>query len=69
VFLTALATLRPGARVIASEDGTGTGAGAVILAGWGVRPPQPSTGRIVPPAAEGLPGLAEYRAAWRAEVG
>ena len=64
VFLSALATLRPEAEVVASEDGTGTGAGALVLAHWGQGPPRASSAHVV--AGQGLPGLAEYRARWMA---
>lgn len=68
VFLTVLAGLRPDARVVASQDGTGTSAGAAILAGWGRSPPRISTGRVVPAAPDALPGLLAYRASWRADI-
>ncbi len=61
VFLAALAALRPGAAVIASEDGTGTGAGALLLAGWGRVAPRAAAGGRV----EALPGMMPYRQHWR----
>ncbi len=64
VFLAALAALRPGGSVVASEDGTGTGAGALALAQWGERAPCASSAHLVPDG--GLDGLANYRARWRA---
>jgi L-fuculokinase len=64
VFLAALAALRPGAPVIASEDGTGTGAGALILAQWGRGAPRQEAGRGADAGL--LPGMAPYRARWRA---
>lgn len=68
IFLAALAGLRPDAEVVASEDGTGTGAGALLLAEWGRGAPRASSGR--PIAAEAnLDGLAEYRRRWRALLG
>ena len=65
VFLAALATLRDGAEVVASGDGTGTGAGALILARW-EEPAQAAAGRVV--SGSGLAGLGAYRDRWRAEV-
>jgi L-fuculokinase len=62
IFLAALAGLRPGAAVVASEDGTGTGAGALVLALWGREPPRASSAHAV--TGEALPGLADYRARW-----
>ncbi len=62
VFLTALAGLRGGAAVVASSDGTGTGAGALVLAGWGHGAPRAPAGRVVD--GSGLPGIASYRARW-----
>jgi len=65
VFLAALAGLRPGQAVLASQDGTGTGAGALLLAGWDRRGDRrPAAERAV--ASDGLPGLAGYRDRWRA---
>ena len=66
VFLAALARLRPDAEVVASLDGTGTGAGALVLAGWaGGAAPQPA-GRSA--SGDGLAGVADYRERWRAAL-
>jgi sugar (pentulose or hexulose) kinase len=68
VFLGALATLRPAQQVVASADGTGTSAGAPILAQWGRTAPRPRAGHVVA-AEKALAGLAEYRRRWRGVVG
>ena len=68
VFLTALATLRQSAEVVASSDGTGTGAGALILANWDRRAPTAPAGHIIA-ADPALAGLPVYRQRWREVVG
>jgi sugar (pentulose or hexulose) kinase len=62
VFLAALASLRPQAEVVASDDGTGTGAGALVLARWTGGAAPPPAGRAV---AGGALDVAGYRALWR----
>jgi sugar (pentulose or hexulose) kinase len=67
VFLATLAGLRPAARVVASSDGTGTGAGALLLATWGDGPAaRAPPGKTV--AFDPLPGLHAYRERWRREA-
>ena len=63
VFLAALAGLRAGGEVVSSQDGTGTGAGALVLADWGTDMARASADRVV--ADAGLAGLDGYRALWR----
>jgi L-fuculokinase len=65
VFLAALAGLRQGAPVLASTDGTGTGAGALILAHWGGQTPA-AAARVV--EATEIAGLSAYRERWRAAL-
>jgi sugar (pentulose or hexulose) kinase len=69
VFLAALAEFRHPGEVVASKDGTGTSAGAAILATWERRAPRAASGRTVSPPGETLPGLADYRRRWREAVG
>jgi sugar (pentulose or hexulose) kinase len=70
-LLRALAGLRPAQRVLASQDATGTLAGAARLAVWSrvgpSAPREPSPARPIEPLAAGA--LAAYRARWRAALG
>jgi sugar (pentulose or hexulose) kinase len=68
VFLAALAEFRRPGAVVASQDGTGTSAGAAILATWGRRAPRAASGQTVPPPGDTLPGLLDYRRKWRAAL-
>jgi L-fuculokinase len=66
VFLAALATLRDGADILASGDGTGTTAGAAVLAHW-PRRTMPAAA-VSPVGGERIPGLAAYRDRWREKL-
>jgi L-fuculokinase len=64
-YVSLLAALRPGGRVLASTDATGTSLGAAMLARW--------DGPHAAPAAETAeprdwPGLGAYREAWLARL-
>jgi sugar (pentulose or hexulose) kinase len=72
-YSSALAGLRARQRVLASDDATGTFAGAARLALWSRGGPS-APGRLEPPAARTIRALAperlaEHRARWRAMLG
>ena len=64
-FCGLLAALRPGQPIHPTDDPSGTARGAWLLARWHERPSWPSA---LPAAATAwaIPGLAAYRARWRA---
>lgn len=67
-FAPLLAALRPGQTVAVSRDASGTTCGGWMLHHWGkAAAPQAAQAAVQVAAAE-LPGLAAYRARWRALV-
>ncbi|MFO1147214.1 MAG: FGGY family carbohydrate kinase [Alsobacter sp.] len=60
-YVTLLAALRPGGRVLASTDATGTSLGAAMLARWEGPHAAPAAAAVAPVA---WPGLGAYRQAW-----
>lgn len=64
-FCGLLAALRPGQPIHATDDPSGTARGAWLLARWHEQPGWPSALPVAASAWD-IPGLADYRARWRA---
>lgn len=64
-YLSLLAALRPGGRILASGDATGTSQGAAMLARWGFTGAMPNAGVVAPGKWSGLDA---FRRAWLDEL-
>jgi L-fuculokinase len=64
-YVSLLGALRPGSRVLASGDATGTSQGAAMLARWGFAGATPDAEVVTPGSWSGLDA---YRRAWLAEL-